>query len=108
MFLSAAGLQLFKFQKWPNAAHRAEERSDTSHYVVTMWSQSCVKVVSRLSQSCPKIVSKPSAPKLSKVAPKFFQECLKVGSKVFPFLAVDTFSNCTLLHLVNFPNPLSK
>ena len=79
MFLSAAGLQLFKFQKWPNAAHRAEERSDTSHYVVTMWSQSCLKIVSRLSQSCPKIVSKPSCPSS---VPQLSKSCPPVVSRM--------------------------
>ena len=81
MFLSAAGVQLFKFQKWPNAAHRADERSDTSHYVVTMWSQSCqeiTQVVSKfykVSQGCVNAM-------LSQSCVQVFQSCVKVVAKL--------------------------
>ena len=82
--------QVIQVAKMAKCCPQAEERSDTSHYVVTMWSQSCLKVVPRLSVSCPKIVSKSgrssSIPKLSKSCLQLFQECLKVGSKVFLFL----------------------
>ena len=83
--------QVIQVPKMAKCCPQAEERSDTSHYVVTMWSQSGLKVVPRLSQSCPKILSKPSCPssvpKLSKSCPEIFsrmsQSWLKVKGLCF-------------------------
>ena len=50
MFLSAAGV--IQVPKMAKCCPQAEERSDTSHYVVTMWSQSRPQVV-LLPECCP-------------------------------------------------------